>query len=402
MTNKQWFQLHTWAGVFLGTLLFFVCFTGTIASVSHEIEYLTDEKFRALTPRTKVNFQQLAIELSTNYPNSYLQRIQIRPEKYLSGEAQIVTNNLLSFVYFDANTGKILGEGSWGRLSRFLRDIHRKLSLGDTGKFFVTSLSLLLLITLISSFFVYKDWWRHFFKAPPKLKHSTRSTWSSWHKIIGLWSWWFITTIAITGFWYFIDQNLQTADIENYPQKPKIQSSEVNANPMHLLTVLSKAQTAFKGLDISYIRYPNNASKPIEVRGYDGKVFLVVDRANRIYFHPITGEILKVQYANELSLYPRLADTVDLVHFGSFLGLTSKFTWFLFGTFMSFMIASGTYMSWLKVKRKQPSVIKWLGTPGIFAIIICITGIVLTTINVVIPKNEATPFSPQLSTMHSS
>lgn len=74
-----------------------------------------------------------------------------------------MTDNLRSFVYFDPNTGKILGEGQWGRLARFLRDIHRKLSMGDAGKLLVTSLSLLLFIILVSSFFVYKDLWRYFF-----------------------------------------------------------------------------------------------------------------------------------------------------------------------------------------------------------------------------------------------
>ncbi|WP_085299389.1 PepSY-associated TM helix domain-containing protein [Cognaticolwellia mytili] len=398
MTNKQWFQLHTWAGVFLGALLLFVCFTGTIASVSHEIEYLIDEKFRALTPRTKVDFQQLETELSKAYPNSYLQRIQIRPERYLSGEAQIVTNNLLSFIYFDPNTGKILGKGNWGRLTRFLRDIHRKLSMGNAGKFLITTLSLLLLITLVSSFFIYKDWWRHFFKQPNKLKLSTRATWSSWHKIIGLWSWWFIATVSITSFWYFIDQTLQTAGIEYYPQKPQIQSSEVNAKPASLTKILINAQAAFKSLEISYIRYPNNTKKPIEIRGFNHD-FLVVDRANRVYLHPVTAEVLKVQPAAELSAYSRLTDTVDLIHFGSFFGLTSKIIWFIFGLLMSFMIASGIYMAWLKAKRKQPSVIKWQGISGILTIIICIVGVVLTTINVALPKNESVPFSPQLSTI---
>jgi uncharacterized iron-regulated membrane protein len=396
VTNRQWFQLHTWAGVFLGALLLFVCFTGTLASVSHEIEYLTDQKFRALTPRTKVDFHQLENQLAKKYPNSYLQRIQIRPERYLSGEAQIVTNNLRSFVYFDANTGQILGEGRWGGLARFLRDIHRKLSMGDVGKLIVTSLSLLLLIILVSSFFVYKDWWRYFFKRPDKLKSSKRTTWSSWHKIIALWSWWFIATVAVTSFWYFIDQTLQTAKIEYYPQPPQIQSEVVNAKPLALTKVIIKAKAAFESLDITYIRYPNSANKPIEIRGNNND-FLVVDRANRIYLHPVSGEVLAVQYATELSIYSRLTDSVDLIHFGHFSGITSKVIWFVFGLCLSFMVASGIYMAWLKVKRKQSSVVKWQGISGILAIIICLAGIVLTTISVSIPNEASRPFSPQLS-----
>jgi uncharacterized iron-regulated membrane protein len=395
VTKKAWFQLHTWAGIFLGALLLLVCITGTLATISHEIEYLTDHKFRALTSRTQVDFQQLESELSTHYPNSHLQRIQIRPEKYLSGEAHLVKDNLLSFVYFDPNTGKILGEGQWGRLARFLRDIHRKLSMGDAGKLLVTALSLLLVTILVSSFFVYKGWWRCFFKRPSQFDSSKRTSWSRWHKFIGVWSWWFVAVITLTGFWYFINQSLETAKIEYYPQAPGVQTLNIAAKPLSLTKVLMHAQSAFEMLDITYVRYPDSVQKPIEIRGNNDD-FLVADRANRIYLHPVSGQVLKVQYATELSIYARFTDTVDLIHFGHFSGLITKLIWFVFGSLLSFLIASGIYMAWLKTKRKQASVIKWQGVSGIFAIIMCCAALILTSISVAMPEQESTPFSPQL------
>lgn len=301
---------------------------------------------------------------------------------------------MIRLVYSDPNTGKILGEGRWGSFARFLRDIHRKLSMGDIGKLMVTSMSMLLLIILVSSFFVYKDWWRYFFKHPSKLKASKRASFSGWHKSIGLWSWWFIAVISLTGFWYFVDQTLQTADIEYYPQSPQVKSVKVDEKPLSLTKVITHAQAAFDNLQITYIRYPNSVKKPIEIRGGNND-FLVVDRANRIYLHPVSGKVLKVQYATQLSIYSRLTDTVDLIHFGSFYGLISKIIWFIFGLFLSFMIASGTYMAWLKVKRKQPSVIKWQGISGIFAIVLCLVALVLTSVSIAMPAEGSTPYSPQ-------
>jgi len=334
--------------------------------------------------------------LSKKYPDSYLQRIQIRPEKYLSGEAHLVKNNLLSLVYFDANTGKILGEGSWGKFSRFFRDIHRKLSMGDIGKLLVTSLSLLLVIILVSSFVVYKKWWRYFFKFPSKLNEAKRTSWSDWHKSIGLWSWWFIASVALTGFWYFINQTLDTVELDFYPPSPQVKLISGEAKPLSLSKVLNLAQAAYPALTITYMRYPDSAEKPIEIRG-ENNDFLVVDRANRVYLHPVSGKVLKVQYAAQLSLYARLTDTVDLIHFGSFYGLTSKLVWFVFGLALCFMIGSGTYMAWLKIKRKQPSVVKWQGVSGIFSLIICLLALFLTSVSTAIPAEESTPFSPQLS-----
>lgn len=396
MTNKQWFNLHSWAGLFLGGLLLFVCLTGTLATISHEIEYLTDQKYRALTPRNKTDFYQLEIELSKKYPQSYLQSIEIRTERYLSGEALLVTDNLLHFVYFDPNTGKILGNGNWGRLSRFLRDIHRKLSMGDAGKLLVTSFNFLLFIILISSFFVYKRWWRHFFKQPDKIELSKRTSWSSWHKFFGIWSWWFIALISITSFWYFVDQSLETMNVEYYPKAPKVISINTAVQPISLTEVVKHAQSAFESLNITQIRYPRSNNKPIEIRGENGD-FLVTDSANRIYLHPSTGEVLHVQYAGELSIFSRVTDMVDLLHFGNFYGVVFKLVWFTFGILFSFMIVSGTYLAWLKIKRKQPSFIKWQGLLGVTSIALCIVAIILTSINMWLPVEKLAPYSPQLT-----
>ncbi|WP_350669673.1 PepSY domain-containing protein, partial [Pseudoalteromonas sp. 43-MNA-CIBAN-0464] len=84
------------------------------------------------------------------------------------------------------------GEGEWARASRFLRNWHMYLSMGWIGKLIVTSLSILLVILLVSSFYVYRRWWQGFFKKPAQLVLDKRNGWSNWHKFLGLWSMWFM------------------------------------------------------------------------------------------------------------------------------------------------------------------------------------------------------------------
>jgi len=60
------------------------------------------------------------------------------------------------FVYVDGATGQWLGEGQWGRVSRFLRNWHMNLSMGWTGKLIVTSLAILLVILVFTSPIVYR------------------------------------------------------------------------------------------------------------------------------------------------------------------------------------------------------------------------------------------------------
>ena len=379
----------------MGVLLLFVCITGTLATVSHEIEYLIDQKYRAITLRDKTNWPQLEIELANHFPNSYIQSVNILHERYLAGEVRLITGNQFSFVYFDPNTGQILGSGKWGRVSRFLRDIHMNFSMGWIGKSIVTSLSMLLLITLVTSFYVYRRWWRYFFKQPKMPAKTKRSTWSGWHKFLGLWSWWFLAVMTVTSLWYLVEQVLITAKIERYPSSPHIQTVS-DGKPLPMTRLLDIGQRAFPSLDISQIRYPSSANSPVVIWGYNNDI-LVRDRANRIYLDPVTGHVIDVQRASDLPVLARIVDTADPLHFGNFSNLTVKLIWFVFGILMTIIIALSIWMSWLRTKKKRPSVIKWQGLSGAIALVLCLAALIITTAKFSkTTQGNSLPFSPKL------
>ena len=61
----------------------------------------------------------------------------------------------------------------------------------------------LLLITLVTSFVVYKKWWRGFTK--PLRKRDARTWWGDFHRLAGVWSLWFAALITLTSIWYFVE-----------------------------------------------------------------------------------------------------------------------------------------------------------------------------------------------------
>lgn len=385
MNAKSWFNLHSWAGLFVGVLLFVTCVSGTLATLSHELEYLTDAKYRALSSSASTNYQAIENTLNKHYPQAKLLYIQRHKQDYLATEAALKVGDSFRFVYLDAATGSLLGEGEWARISRFLRNWHMNLSMGWTGKLIVTSLSILLVILLVSSFYVYRHWWQGFMKRPAMLCLGKRSSWSDWHKLLGLWSLWFIAVMAITGVWYLVEHGLQTAKVPHTVSAPqalsdfKKQTPRKGVLPISLTTAYKAAQHAFPSLDIRYIRYPNKVNQPIEVRGYNDDILLRL-RANRVFLKPSSGEVLGLQKGEELKLLPRIKDTADPLHFGNFAGIGTKLIWGLFGALMSLVSAAGIYMSWLRVKRKT-TVVRWLGLSGGIVIGLVVASLLTTSLS---------------------
>lgn len=403
MTNRQWFALHSWAGFVLGALLLLVCISGVLATLSYEIQYLSDSKYRALTPRSAaVNWAQLEQNLAAAYPDSQLISAQVHQQRYLAGEAALATPAGFRFAYFDPASGALTGSGDWGRLSRFLRNLHMYLSMGSSGKVVVTSLSFLLLISLISSFFVYRNWWRQWFRSPGSWRWAVRNSWASWHKLIGLWSWWFLLLMTVTGLWYFAEHWLLRSELAYYPPPP---AAALSAAPpatadkglLSLAGIIAIAQAQRPELDIRTVLYNSHVKAPIVLSGQDDTV-LVRDRANRIYLDS-NGQLLGRQYAAELGLLARLSDMADPLHFGNFSGLTVKLIYALFGSGLCILVAGGMRMHWLRTKHKQPQLARWLGLFGWLALALALSGTVWTAVSFSQRELSRLPLSPMLGTV---
>lgn len=50
VSNRFWFMLHGWVSLPIWLLFSFICLTGTIAVLSHELTWLTNPASRAVNP----------------------------------------------------------------------------------------------------------------------------------------------------------------------------------------------------------------------------------------------------------------------------------------------------------------------------------------------------------------
>lgn len=351
MSRRRWFDWHSWAGVLAGLLMFVVCWSGTVATVSHEIDWLLNPAQRVEVGDQRQSWGQWVAAAEKAYPG--FRPVWVSAPLYPSFAAEVVMTspaerNLRVFV--DPYTGEVTGATTYFNVQRFFRSFHMSLfDWGGTylGYYIVCSLAFVLLASLVTSLVFYKRWWRGFFTL--KTSHGARVFWADAHKLLGVWSLWFVLVIALTGVWYLFEMVRYEVDpvgSEGQFRVPELAAEAKPAQAPDLDALIAAAQAARPGLAIRSVYLWDD--RLVSVDGQDTHL-LVRDRANAVYVDRHDGDIVLDQRADQLNLYWRWSDTADPLHFGNFAGLEVKLIWVLFGLILSALSLTGAYLHYQRL-----------------------------------------------------
>lgn len=356
VNKKTFFKIHSWIGIKLSILFFIVCFSGTLATLSLEMDWLFIPEIRA-TPQKELASKNLIVSnIQELYPNGTIGYWKKHNEPYLCDIIYVRENKKTTYVFANPYTGKIQGS-AYLTFQRFFRDLHYFLFIPfQVGNYLVLTFGFLLLFSLITALFFYKKWWRKLFVL--QTSKGALVFFRSFHRLIGLWSIPFTLLFSITGIWYFIERaNIAGIGREVNPRSPKITTftAEIDST-----INLSYTLDYDKIVEISKQEIPTLKTKTIAIspaRTYKNTIYvrgksdvpLVRQRANRVYINPNTYEVVKVQNAKNISTTMWLNDIADPLHFGNWGGLTIKIIWFIFGLGISSLVLSGV---WIVLKRK--------------------------------------------------
>ena len=356
---RSMFAIHAWSGFKLGFLLLVVFASGTLATVSHELDWLTRAELRVPARQADYDFPAMLASLRDAFPHADIDLLS-RPEA--SGYAAIarIDHPELGYrrVFVDPYNGKVLGHAHWyASFQRFLRDFHRYLFLpGYLGIYIVGAAAFLCLASLISSFWVYPKWWRGFFRFRAA-RSGSGGFWKELHKISGVWAMLFILVMAVTGVWYVIEYSASLAGQGHIFQFERPGLSEARMSELAPGTprigaaaAVAAARRELPDIRIGMVIPPGRAEAAYYITGQTGAV-LVRDRASHVFIDPYDGSILRVQRASELGPVRRWVDTADPVHFGDFAGLWSKLPYFFFGSGMTILSATGMWLRWQRILR---------------------------------------------------
>ena len=353
---RLWWQVHQWVGLKLSLFMAFILFTGTLAVVSQEIDWLAQPAFRVSPSSVEgpVAWARIA-ENAAAYPGvSAVSIIEAPPASAFASRVTVeFDGERAGFLYAHPSTGIIQGTGPWVGAARVLRNLHRHLNLPTRiGVPIVASLAILLLISLVSSFVVYKRWWRGF--AKPLRRRDARTWWGDFHRLSGVWSLWFVALIALTGIWYL-------AESLGLDAPPQSQFEATAEGPPRaeadLAGAFAAGIAAQPGLRIEAAMLPGTGNPMLELQGQH-EALLVRPRANAVWVDVRDHGVKLITDGRDLTVHQRISEMADPLHFGTFGGYWTKALWFLFGLLLTGLSLSGAAIYSLRIARERSVVLR--------------------------------------------
>lgn len=356
-SRRRWFDLHSWLGLKLSIFMSFVLVTGTLAVLAHEIDWLLNPEMRVQPdPSRRASWGEMADAVRRAHPDWTLESIQAPQGRYFAAQATVRTaQGRPRFVWVDPYRGTVAGDTGWFNAHRLLRNSHRHLMMPTAiGVPLVAALSIPLLLSGLSSLYIYKRWWRGFFSKPRRER--PRRFWGDLHRLLGVWSLAFLVLIAATGVWYLVESLGGDAPVVKPPAAGHARA--LQADGAAIDRAAAQAQR----------RWPQFRIEAVAPGGKDGTLLLsgqadallVRPRANAIAFDAGDGRWLGARDGTALSAHQRISEMADPLHFGNFAGIWIKLLWFAFGAMLSALSLSGVYLyalriadGWRSAQRKR-------------------------------------------------
>ena len=363
---RLWLLIHGWLALPLWAYVFFICVTGTIATISHELIWLTDPDVRASRPagiEERLTPDAMVAAVLEQRPGSRVSSVSWPVETHFAPTVGIVDGNgASSTLYINPYDGGIQGVAGTVGFRYFIRALHGWLFLPWTGGYSwgwyaVSFMGIPMLGSLITGILVYKKFWRAYFKPRLRIGKGARTFWGDFHRLAGIWSLPFVAIIGVTGTWFFLEALLSdngvTVSTAGIPVVLERETVPVVAHrsdlpQISLDAIIGSAKAAHPGLHVDNLYLPSDAFSPASIFGR-GSFPLFYETAS---VNPYNGEVVKLRRVSDKSVVELVTDSMYPLHFGDFLGVWLKLVYFLFGVLLSMMILSGMLI-WTKRTARE-------------------------------------------------
>jgi uncharacterized iron-regulated membrane protein len=360
ISNRFWFQLHGWFSLPVWVIFCFVCLTGTISVISHELTWLTNSAARASNPQNleQKKAPELAEIVQQAYPSAKVSTI-LAFESYLIN-AVIFTDSDKPFAiaYVNQYTGEIQQVNQGITFINFMRSLHGWLLFPwhhnySVGYYLVCAMAIVMLGALVTGLIIYKNFWRAFTKPKIRLNQGKKTLLTDLHRLAGVWSIWFLILMSVTGLWYLIQAIMWHADIDIEPHSPiaaieqlpleKATIPTSTAPPFGLDDALVVAQQRFPNFKSTYVMLPEHNRDTYKLYG-DGGFIFHDQYSYGVVVNPWTGKLISERSPEKMNTLQTLSHIANPLHYGTIGGIWTKLIWFTFGLLLTGMSITGFLM----------------------------------------------------------
>ena len=358
---KKLYNLHAWLGFQLAILMFVVLATGTLATLSNEIDWLIFPELRSSQKPEQAPDAMRAEDwvgiygsVITAYPNSPITSMTKLDSEYLSFRVVVKDDSLRNrFIQVDPWTYEVKGDIPRLTVQRFFRDFHRYLFMpAFPGLLIVGPLSLVLFLALYTGIKTTRNWRKALWRV--RANQGKRVFLSDLHKFLGLWGLWFTALMAITGAWYLYEFGNAVAGVRFESDTPIVQKNDAEVSGMLSLdefqNIVTSAQKTHDNWEMTGFYNSFSADRPMQFRGVSNSNPVIRNRAHRVFLDPHTHDVIGDFSPANISTHAYINEYADPLHFGDFGGFWMKMVWFIFGIALTAMSYTGVLMTWKRTK----------------------------------------------------
>lgn len=375
-TRRISYLIHSFVGLKLTLLLSIVFLTGTLAVFAEEIDWLIYSAKRVTPQAEMLNpgeaFDRAKEQVTEGGLSGY--SMPLGATRTAGTASLTLQDGGFRNVYIDPYTGEVTGSSNILTVGTFLSFMHATLFLPVIGRAFVNFFGILCVISLVTGIICYPKFWRHFFRMP-RFNQQARVWLADMHRLLAIWSMWFLLIMGVTGTWWFYQnplvffnmapQFLPEQVIPPAPSHEELAALGKKPQALSATEIVAKVQAHDPDLEITILTPPEHNGMAYSVWGTH-RDLLAGNHSSIYYVQPFTGEILGDRLARDMPLLQRVDRAMRPLHYGTWgnsgsLDLIAKTIWFIFGGALTFLAISGLIMYY---KRTHTAVSKLLPASG--------------------------------------
>jgi len=368
VSQRFWFQLHGWCSLPIWVLFCFICVTGTVSVISHELTWLTNSAARATNPDNlpEKSKDTLIANLKSQHPSADVMSI-LSYEPYLVNAIIFTdTDKPYAVAYVNQYTGEVQAINQTISFVEFMRTLHGWLFFPwqegySLGYYLVSLMALVILGALVTGLIIYKNFWRAFTQPKIRFNQGSKTLLKDLHTVSGVWSIWFMAIMSLTGLWYLAQAIMWHNEIDIEEHAPIVSEAQLpssnSAEAINLDSAIAITKNQFSDFTPTYIMLPEHNRGMYSIMGAGDTIFYD-GYSYSTSINPWTGAIGASKSPETMTTLQTLSHIADPLHYGTIGGIWTKIIWFIFGLILSGMSITGFMMYSKKlVKAKKQSTV---------------------------------------------